>query len=277
MPELSIVIPVHNGAATLAAQLRAVLASMTSSMELVIVDNRSTDDSMRVVAEVVGSTPNVRVVRAFDRAGEPHARNVGVRAAAGESIAFCDCDDVVGQSWAAAMRHALTRAEYVTGPVDLDRLNPQWLAEVRGRRIFEAMPTTVQGIPFAHGCNIGVRRAAVERAGWFDEDVRIGADVDFAIRAHRAGVRLQWEPRAVVHYRHRADGRSRRRQAYAYGRAAEQFHIAAGESWPVHRRAWDQRRRVAWLIRGLPRLPRRAFRARWLFTAALVCGEVRGS
>jgi glycosyltransferase involved in cell wall biosynthesis len=276
-PELSIVIPVHNGAGTLPAQLEALIRSVDDRTEIVIVDNRSTDGTRTVAERFAAANPGVRVVLADQRAGEPYARNVGLAAAKSDRIAFCDCDDVVAPTWVTAMRDALGRAEFVTGPVELDHLNPPWLAGVRGRRIFAEVPRTVRDIPFAHGCNLGVQRAAARVVGGFDEAVRIGADVDFAIRAHLAGVELTWDDRAVVHYRHRTSARERWRQALAYGRAAQHLHEVAGEPWTLRRRTLRQGRRVLWLIGTSYKTLDRTHRTQWLWTLAVALGEVLGT
>jgi glycosyltransferase involved in cell wall biosynthesis len=274
---LSVVVPVHNGETTLDEQLAAVTTSADASMEILVVDNRSTDGTRSIIERWVERDPRVRLVVADERAGEPHARNVGIAAARSDAIAFCDADDVVASTWAGAIAEALQTAGFVTGPVDVDRLNPSWLAEVRGRTIFEEMPRTVGGIPFAHGCNIGVTKKAAAVVGGFDEGVRIGADIDFAIRLHRAGIELQWAPDAVVHYRHRAGSKERWRQAYAYGRASARFHEEAGSPWSLRHRARAQARRLGWLVKSVPRLGNRSIRTRWCWTAALASGEIRGA
>lgn len=284
-PTLSVVIPVHNAAGTLPEQLDAVLGSIDDDMEVVVVDNRSTDASRSIAEQRAAVHPRLRVVEARDRAGEAYARNTGWRAARAPAVAFCDADDVVSRGWARAMRDALADAEYVTGPVELDLLNPPWLAGVRGRTIYTTVPVTVGGVPFAHGCNVGMRRAVLSRLGGFDDpgaggNVRrrgTGAeDVDLAIRAWREGVRLEWEPRAVVHYRHRTSGRARWHQAVSYGIAAAHVHHVLGEPWALRDRLRRQRRRARWLIATAPLTVRRAHRAQWMWTLGLVVGELRG-
>ncbi len=275
-PSLSIVVPVYNAGPALTEQLDALLASMSDTTELLVVDNRSTDDSREIARRYEASDPRVRVIDAVDRQGEPHARNTGIAAARSDFIAFCDADDVVAPGWATAMRDALERAAFVTGPVELDRLNPEWLAGFRGRRMFAEIPRTAGNIPFAHGCNFALRRAAIERVGGFDERVMIGCDIDFAIRAHRAGVTLEWAPAAMVHYRHRATTRQRWKQAYAFGRATHHLRVLAEEDDGLRQRLRRQVRRCGWLIARTPSVARRPDRARWLWTAALVLGEIRG-
>lgn len=273
-PRLSVVIPVHDAVATLGEQLAAVVAATRDDDEVIVVDNLSTDGSRELALDWTRTHPRVRVVDARERPLESHARNVGVAAARSELIAFCDADDVVAPTWADAMAAALATHDYVTGPVDIDRLNPPWLAEVRGRAIFEELPRTYGDIPFAHGCNIGVRRS-VAAAVRFDETVRIGADVAFAIDLWARGHELAWEPGAVIHYRHRASVRGRWRQSRGFGRAdAELERRAAAAGAPIDRNVETRRRRrrVLWLAHTVPRAVSRAHRTRWLFTLGVVSG-----
>lgn len=276
MDALSVVIPVHNGAATLGEQLRAVVAAADDLTEVVVVDNRSTDASRQIAERFAANCPRVRVIAADHRLGAAHARNVGATAASGDLLAFCDSDDVIADEWPAAMREALRDAEYVTGPVDLDRLNPPWLASSRGRRFYAQLPRTVADIPFAHGCNVGIRRTTMQRVGGFDEQLRTGEDIDFAIRAWQQGIRLAWSEQAVVHYRLPRRAVDRWRQGMAYGRAAHHLHELVGEPWDVRRRVAAQVHRLQWLARTSPMTVRADHRARWLWTLASLVGEVRG-
>jgi glycosyltransferase involved in cell wall biosynthesis len=275
-PTLSIVIPAFNAEATLGEQIAALRAAMDDTMELIVVDNRSTDRTRAVAEHSAGGDERVRVIDGSTRQGEPHARNVGLAAARSDLIAFCDADDIASAEWPAAMRSALQAAEFVTGPVELDRLNPPWLAGFRGRVMFATIPVTVNDIPFAHGCNFGVRKRTAEALGGWDEDLRMGCDVIFSMRAHQAGVELGWAPTAVVHYRHRVGLRQRWRQAMTFGRALENIYEVAGQSFPLRRRVCAQGRRLGWLLKTAPKLVSRAHRARWCWTLATAIGEIRG-
>jgi len=92
--KLSVIIPCFNAEATLAVQLDALAGQVWSEpWEVLVVDNRSTDGSMRVERQYFGRLPNFRIVDAAAEQGQPYALNTGVAMAAGESVAFCDADD----------------------------------------------------------------------------------------------------------------------------------------------------------------------------------------
>lgn len=88
-PTVSVVIPCYNGAGFLGEALASVLAQTHPVLEVILVDDGSTDDSAEIAA-AFGSP--VRVLRQPNR-GESVARNRGVRESRGEWIAFLDADD----------------------------------------------------------------------------------------------------------------------------------------------------------------------------------------
>ena len=95
MPSVSVIIPVYNGAATIAEAIDSVLAQSYRDFELIVVDDGSTDATAEVLRRYAGS------IKAITRAngGISAARNSGLRAADGKYVALLDCDDV----WMPAM------------------------------------------------------------------------------------------------------------------------------------------------------------------------------
>lgn len=88
-PTFSVIIPVYNGAATLARAIESALAQSTPAAELIVVDDGSTDESARIAG---GFGAQVTCIRQ-QNAGVSAARNAGARRARGEWLAFLDADD----------------------------------------------------------------------------------------------------------------------------------------------------------------------------------------
>lgn len=92
MTPISVVVPVFNRAHVVGDAVRSLLAQTWRELEVVVVDDGSTDDSVAVVEAL--ADPRVRVVRHERNRGIPHARNTGMEAARGRYLAWLDSDDV---------------------------------------------------------------------------------------------------------------------------------------------------------------------------------------
>lgn len=278
--QLSIIIPAHNAEATLSAQLDALVAQRSESdCEILVVDNCSTDSTAALATAYADRFDELRLLSAHERTGAPYARNVGIAAARGRALAFCDSDDVVGPRWVSTMTRALKDHAYVTGPLDLHRLNASDLVFSRGSSIESTMtpPRFCRLFPFGHGCNLGVQADLVEHVGGFDERFPCGEDVELGFRVWRKGIPVHFEPDALVHYRIRASHRARFHQAKLYGRARPPLlreMARAGVDVPSRLAGL---RRWGWLVRELPGLGNSARRARWSWVLATQLGQVEGS
>jgi glycosyltransferase involved in cell wall biosynthesis len=89
MPEVSVVIPAYNAARYLGAAVESVLAQTFDDLEVLVVDDGSTDGSADLVADL---GPKVRVIRQ-PNSGVSSARNRGIAESAGRYLAFLDADD----------------------------------------------------------------------------------------------------------------------------------------------------------------------------------------
>lgn len=276
--DLSVVIAAHNEERRLGEQLTALAEQKwpDHEWEVVVVDNRSTDGTRAVAESFSVRLPQLRVVPARDRAGQSYARNTGVRAARSDRIAFCDADDVVGRGWVAAMGDALEQHELVAGVLDVDRLNPKWLADSRGRRAEGSMLVLHGLFPVAPSGNLGLRRSVWESIGGFAEHLSGAEDIHFSMEAWRRGMDVFLEPRAVLHYRYRDDARSLWRQGRSYGRGRATVcrDLRRHGFAPSRFSGWKS---WVWLIVHLPSARSREGRLVWVWVAANRWGQVEGS
>jgi glycosyltransferase involved in cell wall biosynthesis len=91
-PEITVVIPTHNRCDLLRQTLRAVLLQRDVDLEVIVVDDGSTDDTHEVVGRL--TDPRLRLIRHERAMGVSNARNHGASEAAGAWVAFCDDDDL---------------------------------------------------------------------------------------------------------------------------------------------------------------------------------------
>ncbi|MER5889357.1 glycosyltransferase family 2 protein [Streptomyces sp. NPDC001941] len=94
MPLVSVVMPVYNSAATLGAAVRSVLTQTHTDVELLVTDDRSTDESMDLLRDFAARDERVRPERAPEQGGAGKARNLAMERARGDYIAFLDSDDM---------------------------------------------------------------------------------------------------------------------------------------------------------------------------------------
>ena len=110
MPKISVIIPVHNVEKYLGECLDSILGQTLKDIEVICVDDGSTDGSAKILEEYAARDVRVKVLRQ-DRSGAGTARNKGLAEARGEYLFFCDADD-----WAdAGMLSALYRRAEATG------------------------------------------------------------------------------------------------------------------------------------------------------------------
>jgi glycosyltransferase involved in cell wall biosynthesis len=276
-PRLSVLVTTLDGADVVGAALRTLAEQdWDGPWEVVVADNGSTDDTLRVVEAFRPRLPALQVVDASTQPGRSAALNAAAAAARGDSLAFVDQDDEVAPGWLAALVAALEEADLVGARLDHRALNPVWTLMHRGEPQSEELPR-LPGARYAHswGCAIGVRREWHERIGGADQAVGNAEDLDYCWRVQEAGGRLAFAPAAVVRYRHRTRVADIYRQSRSYGRsttllrASPRWHGVAGPA-PTTRqelRAW------AGLVKRLPVPPDR----RRLGLFAWILGERVGS
>jgi len=223
-PEISVVVPCLNGAATLGETLDSLAAQVWDRpWEIVFADNGSTDASVAIFEAEAARHPALamRLVDASARRGQSHALNLAIRAARGRSLAFCDADDTVAPGWLAAMGRALAAHPFVACRFDLAALNPDWaLAERQHPQVERLSILPFEPFcPVAGGATLGFHRALFDEVGDFDPAFSTHLDTDFCIRAHLRGYRLRLVPDAVYNYRFRDSPEAIYAQAYAYARS----------------------------------------------------------
>jgi glycosyltransferase involved in cell wall biosynthesis len=204
--DASVIIPVHDGAATLHDCLASVLHQDGGGFELMVVDDASTDDTGEIAEQFARSDARVRVLRLPSNVGPARARNEAVRMAGGSVLLFIDADCIVDRSWVRRHRDAQRRARIVGGAVvgmhstAFGRADGycSWFGSIPGQaagsRRRDHLPTA----------NLSIARAVFERIGLFREGERLySEDAEFCERARRAGEDLWFEPSIVVRHRDR--------------------------------------------------------------------------
>lgn len=199
--ELSVIIPCLNAEATLSVQLEALARQQWSEpWELIISDNGSTDNSIAIARKYENRFSAFRIVDSSDRRTSFHARNIGVRTAVTECLAFCDADDEVAPGWVAAMGDALRAYDVVYGQFRFDKFNEARQAELATRQWKNGLYKG-RFLPGGGTGNLGVKRWVHEAIGGFDECLPRFGDADYYWRLQLEGFKLHYIPQAVVQVR----------------------------------------------------------------------------
>ncbi len=217
LPAVSIVICTRNRAGSLARTLEAVgsqdVDGMSAGVELVVVDNGSTDETRSVIAAFRDRAPFPTTYVHEQRPGLAAARNAGIRQAAHPVILFTDDDCLPARDWllTAARLFSSSLLQVIGGRTEL--YNPDHLElSVKTSLAKERLRGVGGLLGFLHGANLAFGRPVIDRIGWFD--VRFGAgtglksaeDTEFVYRAFRGGLPVLYEPDLVVHHDHGRSG-----------------------------------------------------------------------
>ena len=108
---VSVIVPVYNAATYLPACIASLRAQTMEDIELIFVDDASTDDSLSLLRAAQAEDARVRVIAFPENRGVSAARNAGLDAAAGEFVGFCDADDWVEPGMFARLYEAAKAAE----------------------------------------------------------------------------------------------------------------------------------------------------------------------
>lgn len=94
-PELSVIIPAYNAEATIERAVRSVLSQGVQAVEVIVVDDMSTDGTRATVSRMAAKDPRIKLLSSGSNGGPGRARNIGVARARGEYLTFVDADDRV--------------------------------------------------------------------------------------------------------------------------------------------------------------------------------------
>lgn len=195
---ISVVIPVYNAEQYISAALDSVAAQTYRPLEIIIIDDGSTDESARRIAAAQARLAlPIRTLFQENR-GPAAARNQGLAVAQGEFIAFQDADDLWAMERLSLQRNIL-------------QSNPAASAVI-GRAQFFYDPVTTTPTPeqldaptWFFGMHSGLyRRAAFEQVGNFNETLRYYEDIDWFRRAQTAGVTILAHNGVVLYHRRHA-------------------------------------------------------------------------
>jgi glycosyltransferase involved in cell wall biosynthesis len=200
LPFFSVIIPTFNSEKTIDACIESLLSLDYPSdrLELLFIDGGSTDLTCSIIEK---SGSKIKLIRTNEN-GPSGARNVGIKIASGDFIAFTDGDCTVSRKWISAMAK-----DFVTD--DVAGVEGRTTSDRRGR--FDQAPENLCGGHYPT-CNISYRANVIRELGGFDSNFIEGKgntrsfreDTDLAWRIIEKGYKIVFEPDAEVHHPARA-------------------------------------------------------------------------
>ena len=186
---VAFVVPVRNDAIRLRRCLESIVSNRypRTAIELLVVDNDSTDDS----AEVARAYADAVVTRSGISVAA--LRNFGARQTRAPIVAFVDADHAIDSSWIAAAAAALAAPAVAAAGFPYDT-QPD---ANRVQRLYDAMrqrPASQQTVSWLGSGNIAVKRECFDAVGGFREDLVACEDVDFCNRLIQAGYSVIADP-----------------------------------------------------------------------------------
>jgi glycosyltransferase involved in cell wall biosynthesis len=290
------ILPVFNGRAFLREAVQSVLAQTLPPVELIVVDDGSTDGSLEELAKIADAPFPIRVLRQENR-GQSAARNLAAQQAEGEYLAFLDQDD----RW--YPRHL----ELLVPPLesnaaagwsysDFDEMDlggsvvTRSFMRTAGLRhpkntIFECVSGDVMVLPSASV----LRRTAFEQSGGFDEELSGYEDDDLFVRFFRLGWDNVFVEMPLVRFRVHSNGSSTSRRFiesrvryaaklrallpddprmlrfYSTEAIAPRFFLTTLDDYvrACSNRDWDEAKEILKVVNHFARWRRPSLRLRW--------------
>jgi glycosyltransferase involved in cell wall biosynthesis len=194
---ISVIIPVYNGEAFLAEAVGSILEQHYDPLEIIVIDDGSTDRTRQVAADLQG---NIRYFYQPNR-GLPVSRNKGVQMARGNVICFLDVDDLwTKNKLALQLTHLKQNPSVliVLGHTQLMR----WTGNKEGKQEFVLWGKPVLAMSMGSAL---FKRQVFDQVGLFDETQRYCDDLDWFMRAREMRISILVHPEVTLFYRRHAN------------------------------------------------------------------------
>jgi len=197
---VSVIIPAFNASATLSRAVDSVMLQHMTSIEIIIIDDGSADDTYAKILALASVNPTIVALRMDKNRGVSAARNTGIRAARGEFLAFLDADDIwlegkLDKQLAAikcdpAITLVSCNSVFVTEAGEILKEGHRNRPPVEGENAWK----TLLVYNFLPTPTVLTYRALVLEIGGFDESLAVAEDLDLWIKlALRGKVRVLHE------------------------------------------------------------------------------------
>lgn len=275
-PTVSVIVPVYNGAGTIAACLESVASQdyPAGAYEVIVVENGSTDDTTAIVERYP-----VRLLHSEDR-GPAAARNVGLASTESEIVALTDADCIADPNWLTELVKPYADAGIGgVGGAILAYDHPDRTAveafSAQHSPLVNYMSGEHEYLPHLYTANASYRRELVARVGGFNARMVTADDVDLSWRIQlQTGAKVGYAPGAIVRHQHRSTrlGLAKQYRQYGFGEILIDTMYRRHPGYPRGRR--HQLCRLLSQVAALPRYAASAVLYRLRLAAGRITPDV---
>jgi len=234
--KVSIIVPLHNLAEFVPETIESALEQTYKDIEVIVVDDCSTDNSVQVVKSMLRHDNRIRLIELIPNVGLPAARNAGIAASSGEFILPLDADDKIDAKYLEKTLPLMTEGVGVVST---------WMAIFGHRPEMTGHPGS--GYPIIRAtreqilngncmpvCSL-IRRQTLDDVGGYPEEMRAGSE-DWCLWAFiicQAKWRVQVLPEYLFYYRTRPGSMSRQATMAPFLESRERIRKFCAERYPV--------------------------------------------
>lgn len=193
---LSLIIPVYNEESHLKSCLESIASQSNRPLEVIVVDNNSTDGSIEVAKQY-----NFVTILSEDKQGVVNARNRGFNAAKGDIIGRIDADTILKEKWVENVIELFKDVSIAaaTGPVSYYDMPLQKVGQTIDNLVRSSLVRASDNFPFLFGTNMAIRRSLWQKYKKdFCTDNAMHEDLDMAIHLYKAKQRIIYSKAMIV-------------------------------------------------------------------------------
>ena len=276
---VSVIVPTHNCESFIKNCIDSLLSQDYPRLEILVVDDGSTDRTIEFVRYFSTRNPNVKLFTQ-EHESPAAARNVGVSNSNGEIIFFTDGDCIAPRNWVRSLMRYFDDEKIgaVGGAIKPASLTTIWevFEQQRRENLYGKKPGLVEFLPT---CNLAIRKSILTKMGGFDETYRYPSfeDFDLCYRIRRLGYKIMYDPAIPVYMHHEKTLRHVLNKALMHGRESVKLKLKMG--YPLFKESLQN---ISWLrslfmpTSLLKIFGKRLFPVAYLYEFAKFCGKIQG-
>lgn len=222
MKLVSIIVPIYNSEKTIKKCLDSVLVQTYRNIEIICVNDGSTDNSLNLLKEYSKKDNRIKVI-VKSNGGVSSARNVGIKSAKGEYISFADSDDWLEKNMIEELVNVMesknvdiVRCNYYK---DEDKKAPSFNEEINdkkivGEKIINCLEKIVKGEISTYVHCLILKKEIIDKTNLFDEEICLMEDALFYIDLLSKCKSIYFFDKPLYHYRTNLESCTRNRKNY---------------------------------------------------------------